>query len=97
MEIRPPTWSLRNERCPCCEGQGELCFSACPACGRLVLVCAEIGTVFADLRAASRRPHGNFDDKSCVCPGCRRVPIALFREALDEEIQAAGFTPADYV
>ena len=97
MEIRLPTWSLRNERCPCCGGQGELCFSACPECVRLVLVCAEAGTVFADVRAASRRPYGSLDDKACVCPGCRRVSISLFRDASDQEIQAAGFTPADYV
>ena len=96
MDIKPPTWSLRNERCSCCAGQGELCFSICPACGQLVLVCAEVGTVFSALGAGIRRRLGSLEDASCVCPGCHEVPIARFRDASSEEILAAGFTTTDY-
>ena len=97
MNIVPPTWSLRHERCPVCEGQGELCFFACPACSRLVLVCAEEFSVFAELRSTERQVYGVTDDPTCFCPGCGRVPVASFREASSEQILAVGFSPQEYV
>ena len=45
-EFMPPYWMLATERCRCCGAQGELEFSTCPACGFVVLICAEIGTVY---------------------------------------------------
>ena len=97
MNIVPPTFSLRHERCPVCEGQGELCFFACPTCSRLVLVCAEEFSVFAELRSADRQFYCEVNDSTCRCPGCGQTPITSFREATSEQILAAGFSPEEYV
>ena len=97
MNIVPPTFSLRHERCPVCEGESELCFFACPSCSRLVLICAEEFSVFAELRSTERQVYGVIDDSACMCPGCGRVPVTSFREATTEQILAAGFSPGAYV
>ncbi|NVB79531.1 MAG: hypothetical protein HOV81_14135 [Kofleriaceae bacterium] len=44
MNVTSSTWQLRSP-CPCC-GQGGLTFSTCIRCHRVLLVCAEVGTVF---------------------------------------------------
>src|SRR2546423_3163125 len=45
MDITPPTWSLKAERCNYCE-VGELVFSQCPSCAVVVFICGECGTVY---------------------------------------------------
>ena len=95
MNIVPPTWSLRHVRCPVCE-EGELCFDACPACSRLVLICAEESSVFAELRGSERPLYGVISDPACVCPGCGRVPVCSFHPATSDQILAAGFSSDDY-
>jgi len=97
MRIVAPTWRLANRRCPCaCEGEGALAFQACPACGALVLVCDELGTVFADPHAISRdAADTSRNDPFDVCPTCKQVTTADFRPATDE-IRALGFGPDEY-
>jgi len=93
MQIVPPMWYLVEPRCPCCDGQGELCFSACPECSHVVLVCAEVGTVF---RSDASTIIGEFSDAESVCPNCQRASLSSFRNANATEIQALGFTPSQY-
>jgi hypothetical protein len=96
VNIVPPTFSLKHERCPVCEGEGALCFFACPACSRLVLVCDEEFSVFAELRSANRQFYCEITDSACLCPGCGQAPITLFREATSEQILGAGFCRDEY-
>ena len=93
MQIDPPIWHLRNQRCTFCE-EGELSFFTCPECRGLVLVCGECSAVFSDLRTRSRVALGLRGDLRC--PHCDRSPAADFTASNVEEIQGAGFTPAEY-
>jgi hypothetical protein len=61
-------WYVVEPRCPCCNGQGDLCFSACPECGHVVLICAEVGTAF-EVDAATI--IGDLSDTAAVCPRCQ--------------------------
>lgn len=97
VEIKSPTWSLRQERCPCCDAEGELWFTACTSCGRLMLWCAEVGTPYSELRATRRIAYGDSRDPACKCPGCGTVSLREFRPATDSEICSAGFSPDEYV
>ena len=96
MQIDSPSWQLRKQRCTCCDGQGELVFSACPTCGFVVLICAEVGTVF-EIR--DRQCGSVLGDSSVVeddCAKCGRSRYSAFRSATTDEILALGFQPGDY-
>src|SRR6516162_4754966 len=94
MQIDPPTWQLRNERCTCCDGQADLIFSTCPTCGFVVLICSEVGTSFEiSEHHAGAVLAGSL---SAVCPKCGRSAFAEFRNSTSDEILALGFRPGDY-
>lgn len=99
MRARKPTWQLRDERCACCDGQGELLFLACTTCGTIVLGCGEIGTVF-EIRDSRSGGHGleliagASGDAACFI--CGMGSYSSFRAATSEEIRACGFQPGDY-
>jgi hypothetical protein len=92
----PPTWQLAGERCPCCDGNGELVFSICPQCRLAVLICAEVGNVFAISDRRRGQQLGWVHSASDKCTGCGRVSFADFRDATADEILALGFRPGDY-
>ena len=96
MDIQPPIFELRRERCRCCEGQGELKFSTCPNCGLVVLICAEVGTMFEirDRRADS--VQGDAMTAEDVCVKCCMSRYSDFRSATSDEILALGFQSGDY-
>ncbi len=98
MQIDPPIWSLRRQRCPCpCGGEGRLEFHSCPSCLRVVLVCNEVGTTYPDPASLSfSSPDSSFDLHSHSCPGCHRVPLSSFVPASSEQIRALGFAVSDY-
>jgi hypothetical protein len=93
MQIDAPVWYLRQPRCSCCDGEGELRFFACPECSHVVLICAEVGTAF---RTDGSAVIGDSLDTAAVCPNCERVSLSSFRSATSAEIQALGFTPSQY-
>ncbi len=95
MQFDPPIWRFVAQACPCC-GQGSLAFYACPGCGRALLVCEEVGTVYPDSRNLAQPAPRYVDDPQCLCPGCGRVPLARFRPASAAEVVALGFTPGEY-
>ena len=96
METRKPSWELAHERCPCCDGQGELVFSKCPSCGLVVLICAEVGSVF-EVKSGKRGDEigWSFGDAP-LCRACTKARYEDFVGATWEEIQALGFKPGDY-
>ena len=91
MEIRAPKWELVKERCPCCDGNGELVFSTCPKCGDLVLICAEVSSVFT-IEGKNRGAVVSGDQ----CRKCTAVHYEDFRDATWQEIQSLGFVAGDY-
>lgn len=95
MRIVEPQFELRNQRCTCCDGQGELVFSTCPTCGLVVLICAEVGTVFEihDLKCGSA--IGYFD-LTQACIRCGKTSFSDFRSSTTDEILALGFQPEDF-
>ena len=96
MEIIPPTWCLRNPRCECCDEQGALCFSTCPNCGYVVLICDEVGTVFPNPKDLEEGIYGAIDASSYVCPSCGKISFAEFINSTSDEIQKLGFTTDEY-
>ena len=100
VEIHSPSFRLKEPRCPClCGAEGLLTFITCPGCGHVTVACDEIGTVFVSSRDLSELPgaswlHG-FEDG--LCPKCREASLRDFRFSTGEEIQAVGFTAAEYV
>jgi len=98
VETQPPTWELAKERCPCCDRQGELLFSACPTCGFVVLICAEVGTVFeAHDQKRGQQIGGSFGrEQERVCAQCGKTGYSNFRNATVDEIVSLGFRPGDY-
>jgi hypothetical protein len=95
MESYKPVWRMKQV-CPCCD-EGGLVFLTCPECGDMVVVCEEIGTVFPTTHLRESSALGSVDDPALMCPGCRHVPIAEFRDSTAEEINALGFQPGEYV
>jgi hypothetical protein len=93
VEIDPPDWYL-NETCPCCD-QGGLTFSTCPTCGLVVLLCAEINTVYAISGQRCGPAIGWFDSEQ-ACSNCGTSKYSSFRSSTSEEIRALGFRPGDY-
>lgn len=96
MQFIRPKWNLKKPRCECCSGQGALCFSTCPKCGYIVLVCDEVGTVYPNPHDLETATYGGIEDDNCTCPGCRQVKVSEFRDATADEIQAFGFTSEEY-
>lgn len=96
MNMDPPSFSLRSQRCECCSGQGNLCFSTCPECGHVAVICDEVGTVFLDPKNLDEAVYGGLEDPTCVCPGCRQVHTSKFRNSTASEIQALGYSMEDY-
>jgi hypothetical protein len=96
MEIESPLWRLKNQRCYCCDGEGFLCFSACPHCSHVILVCDEVDTVYPNPKDLTQLYLGDFADPSFVCPECGEVPVYDFRDATSDEIQRLGFLAGDY-
>lgn len=89
MRVRPPVWHFVRT-CPCC-GQGEPELYTCPSCGRVVLICAEIGTVFPDPRYL-----GTVLEPDAACPGGCMVEASAFRPSTGDEVRALGFVPGEY-
>jgi hypothetical protein len=93
MKVVPPMWELRAP-CPCC-GQGGLWFATCPACHHVVLICADLGTVFPDPRDLARpspQPYGG----DAACPSCGVAPLREYLSATSDQIQALGFALDEY-
>lgn len=97
MQLQPPSWELANVRCSCCDGQGELIFSTCPTCGLVVLICAEVGTVFEiSDRHVGRLLGGSFHSERNTCINCGKSKYSEFKSATSDEILARGLRPEDY-
>jgi hypothetical protein len=96
MEIVSPTWWLKNRRCDCCSEQGALCFSTCPNCSQVILICDEVGTVFPNPTDLTQAIYGAIEATSYVCPSCKKVSFAGFRNSTSDEIQNLGFVAGDY-
>ena len=96
MEFVSPTWSLRNPRCNCCSEQGALCFSTCPNCNQVVLVCDEVGTVFPNPKDLTQAIYGAIDSSSYVCPNCEKISFSEFKNSTSVEIRKLGFVVGDY-
>jgi hypothetical protein len=96
MQIDQSIWNLRSPRCECCSHQGALCFSTCPGCGHVLLVCDEVGTVYPDFRNLELAVYGGYEDPTCLCPSCGSIAVGRFRNSTATEIQACGFEPNQY-
>ena len=96
MNIVSPTWCLKTPRCECCSEQGALCFSTCPNCGYVILVCDEVGTVFPNPKNLTEAIYGAIDTPSYLCPNCKAVSLSEFRDSTSEEIQNLGFVAGEY-
>jgi len=66
-------------------------FSSCPQCRHVLLVCAEVGTVFPD-------PHDLTQALAdgARCPSCGSVPVLDSVDATSDQIKALGFTSDQY-
>jgi DNA-directed RNA polymerase subunit RPC12/RpoP len=71
-------------------------FSACPTCGSVVLICAEVGTVFEIRERHAGSLLGDSVAAEDVCSKCGRSMYSDFRSATPDEILAVGFQPEDY-
>jgi len=94
MDIRPPIWELKAERCDNCE-EGELLFSKCPSCGVVVFICAECSTVYEIQNAKRGREIGDMSGTT-RCHACSGPHHNKFPPASSEEIQSLGFSAGDY-
>jgi len=95
MEISPPLWELRNERCRCCDGQGELVFFTCPICSVTILICQEIGTVYAIVGKNAGKEVGDTMG-STLCFSCSGALHSDFPPSTSDQIIALGFTNEEY-
>jgi hypothetical protein len=94
MDIKPPTWSLKAERCCYCEAD-ELVFSQCPSCRVSVFICAECGTVFEIQDCKRGREAGDLSGAT-RCHACASSFHHNFTPVPSAEIQSLGFTAGDY-
>lgn len=104
MEIGQSIWRLKG-KCQCfgCTGMGgELEFITCPNCGKVMLECNEVGTIFPDPRNTNPNDPQNKkwihseDEADTICPKCKKIKIVDFRYSTSDEIKALGFTPDQY-
>jgi hypothetical protein len=98
MEIRPRRniWIHKGFRCVPCQGNGALCFSTCPGCGRIVLICDEVSHVYPNPHDLNQIYEGWLNDQHSLCPGCAKVPLTEFRDSTADEIDRIGFGRGDY-
>ena len=91
MNLAPPSWELKSERCFVCN-EGELVFSRCPACGTVVLICGEFFSI------QQKRPGAEIGNLAGAtrCHSCGGPAQCEFPGATAEEIQALGFAPREY-
>jgi hypothetical protein len=90
LKIVSPSWTLRSP-CPCCGH--ELVFSTCRHCTHVLLVCAELETIFPDPHDLSRTLAQPYD--AAQCPTCA-APVRDYEDATSDQIRALGFTPDEY-
>ncbi len=95
METSLPLWELRNERCRCCNGQGELAFLTCPRCQVTVLICQEIGTLYEITEKKAGKEIGDTIG-STRCFTCGGPLHSEFPPSTAEQIIAFGFSHSDY-
>ena len=98
MEINQPEWFL-NRDCPCISGcQGKLVFKTCLNCGKIILVCDEIGTIFLDPKNVSELEESMHAEAEeiAVCPKCSKIKVSKFRNSTNDEIISLGFKHGDY-
>src|SRR5207247_10587588 len=93
VKVSSPTWELCSP-CPCC-GQGGLEFSSCRRCHNVVLICAEVGTVFPDPHDLTCTLAQSSNDE-VKCPSCGSASVADYENATSDQIRALGFTPDQY-
>jgi hypothetical protein len=94
MNVVPPSWELKSERCPVCD-VGELVFSRCPTCATVVLICAECSAVFSIEHNRPGMEIGNMSGTT-RCHSCGGPAYGEFPVTTAEEIQALGFAPEEY-
>jgi len=94
MKLVKPIWQLKT-RCSCCDKNGELCFTTCPKCEYVFLICSEVGTVFPNPKDLTQIVFSAYLESSFSCPGCGIVS-SDFRNSTSDEIQQIGFTADDY-
>jgi hypothetical protein len=96
--IKQTEWRL-NQPCPCdCGGQGSPVFLACPSCGRVILLCEEIGTVFLNPKDLTEMTEMVIDKSGdAACPKCSETSVRRFKLATSDQIQALGFQAGDYM
>ena len=87
-----PLFELSTQRCPVCDGQGELIFCTCTQCGLVTLGCAEEGSVFANLRELTPTSSVPFQSPCWRC----EAPFGKYRPSTPEEIRGAGFSEAEF-
>jgi len=95
MDITPPTWSLKAERCTYCE-VGELVFSQCPGCSVVVFIRGECGTVYEIQSGKRGREVGDISGAT-RCHACAGPYHHEFPPATSSAIQSLGFTAGDYI
>ena len=94
VEIHSPSW-YSTAICPCCD-QSSLEFITCPTCGLIVLICNEIGEIYAISGRRCGPLVGQFG-KNDTCGGCGMGSYDDFPNSTSDEIRALGFTyPDDY-
>jgi hypothetical protein len=94
MDIRPPTWELKTDRCNYC-GVGELIFSQCPACAVIIVICAECGTAY-ELQDQKRGKEVGDITGATRCHACGGPYQHEFPSASAEAIRSLGFSQEDY-
>jgi hypothetical protein len=62
----------------------------------IVLICAEVGTVFEICGKQAGQQLGESVVADDVCPKCGKNRFSDFRNATSDEILALGFQPLDY-
>ena len=87
MEIRRPTWHIK-QICPHC-GQGKPTFCYCTKCGFVTLSCEETGDTF-------KNPMDFKEGFTDRCPKCSEEDVTDFDIADPDRIINAGFGKEDY-
>jgi hypothetical protein len=95
---KPDIFIVRGKRCPCiCDENGVLVFLACPNCGRLILVCDEVGNAFDNLdNLLNSNPLVVSPHSEQNCPQCEQAPLNSFRLAEETDLRKAGISEKRY-
>jgi hypothetical protein len=94
MDIRPPTWEMKTDRCNYC-GVGELLFSQCPSCGVVIVICGECGTAY-EIHERKRGKEVGDTTGATRCHACGGPYQHEFPPASAEGIRSLGFSQEDY-